>query len=217
MTNAQDKRLGELTTEGMRVPVASTSHWRAVLAFAALGAVSGVLSWLAGKYVHLDVLRPPAGRSLTPPIQPGIVFGLLVAGCCRWFAPVHPLRLAGAVLVTTIAWIAAWTATLAAGAQLPLAPNPFGEPLDFGIGGLTGGLGTCFAVALAAPAFRRPSRWLLTLVAAVAFGALTPLYSAIGGENGTLAMFVLWQAAVTAAIAWVLAGRPLSGVMASPR
>jgi hypothetical protein len=208
MTNVQS----EFTAQGTRVPVAPTSRWRVVLAFAALGAVSGVLSWLAGKYLQLDVLRP-TGRSLAPPIQPGIVFGLLVAGCCHWFAHAHPLRLAGAVLVTTMAWIAAWTATLAAGAQLHLAPEPFGEPASFGIGGLAGGLGTCLAVALAAPAFRRPSRWLPTLVAAVVFGALTPLYSAIGGENGTLAMFVLWQAAVTAAIAWVLAGRPQAGVI----
>jgi hypothetical protein len=29
-------------------------------------------------------------------------------------------------------------------------------------------------------------------------------------------MFVLWQAAVTAAIAWVLAGRTQAGVMAAP-
>jgi len=212
MTNVR----AEVTAEGTRVPVAATSRWRVVLAFAALGAVSGVLSWLAGKYLQLDVLRP-SGRSLAPPIQPGIVFGLLVAGCCRWFVPVRPLRLAGAVLVTMMAWIAAFTATLAAGAQIHLPAEPFGEPFDFAIGGLTGGLGTCFAVALAVPAFRRPSRWLLTLVAAVGFGALTPLYSAIGGENGTLAMFVLWQAAVTAAIAWVLAGRPQAGVMAAPK
>jgi hypothetical protein len=68
---------------------------------------------------------------------------------------------------------------------------------------LVGGLGTCFAVALANPRFRRPGVWLLTVLIATALGAIEKVYDLLG-DDGLLAMFVLWQAAVIASIAWAL-------------
>jgi hypothetical protein len=194
-----------------RTQLQPTSRWRIVLAFAALGAVSGVLSWLASQYVQVETLRMPfSSRLVAGPLHPGIVFGIFVAGGCWWFGRAKPhkllaLKLFGVVAITTAAWIAAWIAVLAAGARLDFVPQALGEPVCFALGGLTGALGTCLAVALAAPAFRRPSRWLLTLVAATLAGGFTPLYSWLHAF-GTLALFVLWQAAVMAAIAHVLAG-----------
>jgi hypothetical protein len=181
-----------------------------VLGFAVLGAGSGLLSFFASQYVQVETLRMPfSSRLVAGPLHPGIVFGLFVAGACWWLVRPHVLKLfvfklAGTVVITTAAWIAAWIAVLAAGARLDVLPQPLGEPVSFAFGGLTGGLGTCLAVALAAPAFRRPSRWLPTLLAAMLFGALTPLYSWLH-QHGTLALFVLWQAAVMASIAYVLA------------
>jgi hypothetical protein len=213
-------------------PPASPSHHRTILIFAALGVLTGVLSYLAGKYVNADLLRfsfvPFGQRESAAPILPGVIFGLLVAGCCwRFGSRGGWLRLAEAVLVTTAAWILAYDATVRAdswfgsvrdltdvitdlsrpdaapGAQVEVHKLPFSDAISFGTGGLVGGLGTCFAVALANPRFRRPGAWLLTVLIATALGAIEKVYDLLG-DDGLLAMFVLWQAAVIASIAWAL-------------
>lgn len=98
------------------------SQGRSILAFAALGVLTGVLSWLAGKYANPEVLRFsfwPFGQATgAAPILPGVVFGLLVGSCCRAFGSRDWLKLAVALLMTTAAWIAAWDLTAKADSRL---------------------------------------------------------------------------------------------------
>src|SRR5215470_9770279 len=88
-----------------------TSSRRAIIVFALLGLLSGVLSWLAGSFLGQDWLRfsfvPFGWRNGAAPIAPGIVFGLLVAACCRYYGTRSALDLVLAVIVTTMAWMLA--------------------------------------------------------------------------------------------------------------
>jgi hypothetical protein len=220
-------------------PPAGASPWRAILIFAALGAISGVLSYLLGtsldfKFLHFSFI-PFGPYESAAPIVPGVVFGVLIAACCWWFGSKSPVLLVLAVLVTTAAWILAYDSTVKADAQFgqqhrewelfrslqidqrqgeatPVTPpaasralDPaLGQSLSFAIGGLIGGLGTCLAVALALPRFRRPAAWIVPVLLATIVGAVEPMLDIIR-DGGLLALFVLWQAAVMAAIGHALA------------
>jgi hypothetical protein len=195
------------------------SQRRSILLFAALGMVSGALSYLAGKYASPDVLRFSLffgwgyGGGGPAPILPGVIFGLLVAACCHRFGGKHPALLIVAVLLTTAAWILAWDATVEVDGYLEhlgepsamgvLTSSAFRGTASFAVGGLVGGLGTCLAVATANARFRRLEHWLLTLAVATFFGAIEQVYDLLG-EAGLLALFVAWQAAVIASIARAL-------------
>jgi hypothetical protein len=99
-----------------------TSQRRTILLFAALGVLTGVLSYLAGKYATAEVLRfsfwPFGQRTGAAPLLPGVMFGLLVAGCCRVFGSRNWLLLVVAVLMTSAAWIVAWDLTVKADSRL---------------------------------------------------------------------------------------------------
>jgi hypothetical protein len=201
------------------------SQRRLILLFAVLGMASGALSYLAGQYASPDVLRfslffgwgfSDGGPA---PILPGIIFGLLVAACSYRFGGKHPALLVVAVLLTTAAWILAWDVTVQVDGYLEhlptalLASNAFRGTISFAVGGLVGGLGTCLAVAIANPRFRRLEHWLLTLTVATFFGAIEQVYDLLG-DVGLLALFVAWQAAVIASIARALVlqeGKLLAG------
>jgi hypothetical protein len=238
-------------TGAAAVTLARPSQRRSILVFAALGVLTGVLSYLAGKYAGAEVLRfsfwPFGQRTGAAPILPGVMFGLLVAACCRAFGSRDRLLLVVAVLMTSAAWIVAWDLTVKADSRLgnyhelsdlfatlsgpeqgpDVAPRvdvpavrgsmeklPFAGAISFGIGGLVGGFGTCLAVALAHPRFRRREScvgaWLLTLLVATALGAIEPLYDLMG-EAGLLALFVLWQSGVIASIAHALGREQAQG------
>jgi hypothetical protein len=238
-------------TGAAAVTLARPSQRRSILVFAALGVLTGVLSYLAGKYAGAEVLRfsfwPFGQRTGAAPILPGVMFGLLVAACCRAFGSRDRLLLVVAVLMTSAAWIVAWDLTVKADSRLgnyhelsdlfatlsgpeqgpDVAPRvdvpavrgsmeklPFAGAISFGLGGLVGGSGTCLAVALAHPRFRRREScvgaWLLTLLVATALGAIEPLYDLMG-EAGLLALFVLWQSGVIASIAHALGREQAQG------
>jgi hypothetical protein len=142
--------------------------------------------------------------------------------------------LAQAVVLTTVAWIAAYDVTIKADSTIgdlrmtsdtiavlsqpgggsaatlrerwrDLLPQVrLGGPISFALGGLVGGFGTALAVAIANARFRRGGDWLLTLAVATFFGAIEKLYDVLG-DAGMLAMFVAWQTAVIASIARGLA------------
>jgi hypothetical protein len=220
-------------------PPAGLSRRRAMLVFAALGAMSGVLSYLLGTSLDIKALHfsfiPFGPYESAAPIVPGIVFGVLVAGCCWQFGSRNPVVLLLAVLVTIAAWILAYDSTVKVDAQFgkqrqewelvrslqidqrqgdaaqsaERAPareldRTLGESLSFAIGGLIGGLGTCLAVALALPRFRRPAPWIVPVLLATVVGALEPIFD-VTRDGGLIALFVLWQASVMAAIARALA------------
>jgi predicted membrane protein len=81
------------------------SFRRDILVFAALGVASGLISWLAGNVLSPDWLRfsfiPFGWHSSAAPVVPGLVFGVLVAACCRHYGTKDWWALIGAVLVTT--------------------------------------------------------------------------------------------------------------------
>src|ERR671927_524269 len=85
--------------------LAAASPRRSILIFGALGVLTGVLSYLAGKYANAEVLRfsfwPFGPGTGAAPFLPGVVFGLLVGSCCRAFGSRNWLKLVVAVLVTT--------------------------------------------------------------------------------------------------------------------
>jgi hypothetical protein len=136
-----------------------TSQRRTNLVFAALGVLTGLLSYLS-KYATFGFLHvsffPHAEYQGTASILPGVIFGLLVAGCCHRFGTRHRVLLLLAVLITTAAWILAFDLTSQAERTLGNElPRDLRGTLSFGIGGLVGGVGTCLAVAIANPRFRR--------------------------------------------------------------
>ena len=106
----------EVAAETAAGTPAGASQRRTILVFAALGVLTGVLSYLAGKYVNVDLLRfsfvPFGQRESAAPILPGVIFGILVAGCCRRFGSRNRWLLALAVLLTTAAWILAYDLTV---------------------------------------------------------------------------------------------------------
>ena len=184
-----------------------TSQRRTNLVFAALGMLTGLLSYLS-KYATFGFLHfsffPHAEYQGTASILPGVIFGVLVVGCCHRFGTRHRLLLLLAVLITTAAWILAFDLTSQAERTLGNElPRDLRGTLSFAIGGLVGGLGTCLAVAIANPRFRRWEGWLLTLLIATLLGAVESIYDRMG-EAGLLALFVVWQAAVIASIARAL-------------
>jgi hypothetical protein len=200
-----------------------------ILVFALLGALSGLISWIAASYLGSEWLRfsfiPFGWRSGAAPIMPGIVFGLLVAACCNHYGGKDKIGLALAVLVTIAAWILAYDLTVLAderigglrrtseimdvlagrevGGNGSATANGFvlGSALSFGLGGLIGGAGTARAAAAAHPAMRRGSAFALTVAVGTLFGAIEKVYDFFGGELGLILLFVCWQAAVIASIA----------------
>jgi hypothetical protein len=200
---------------------------RDILVFAALGVASGLISWLAGNVLSPDWLRfsfiPFGWHSSAAPVVPGLVFGVLVAACCRHYGTKDWWAQLGAVLVTTAAWIYAFDLTVLADGRIgdlrqisdiidelrggsgghggggQGGKNGFvlGAAVSFGLGGLVGGFGT----ALAAARFRRASAWVLTVVVATVLGAIENLYGLVGGDAALMALFMCWQAGVIATLA----------------
>jgi hypothetical protein len=205
MPESQSKVVAAAAVEAEK-PIDAADH-RDILVFAALGIISGILSFVSARYIdfyHFSFF-PTAAYRASAPILPGIIFGLLVAGCARHFAGKDRLSLLLAALVTAAAWILAFD--LASQADFSLGPQVTSEArgaISCGIGGLVGGLGTCVAVALANPRFRRLEACLLTVLVATLFGAIERVYELFSGlfdDAALFALFVAWQAAVITSIA----------------
>jgi hypothetical protein len=215
-----------MTEPNPTVPPKVSSR-RDILVFAALGVASGLISWLSGQYLNQDWLRfsfiPFGWHSSAAPLAPGLVFGVLVAACCRHYGTKDRLALVGAVLVTAAAWIYAFDLTVLADGRIGDLRKiseiidalrggsgghagggqgfVLGTAVSFGLGGLVGGFGTALAAALVNPRFRRPAAWVLTLAAGTVFGAIENVYSLLGGDAALMALFMCWQAAVIATVA----------------
>jgi len=183
-----------------------------ILTFAALGVLSGIASFLAAKYsqlpfLHLSFFPDDAYRG-SAPILPGVIFGLLVAACAHHFGARGRWRLLLAMVLTTLAWVLAFDLASQADMQLGLQVSSQARgAFALGVGGFVGGFGTCLAVAIAHPRFRRLGAWLLTALVATFFGAIEQVYELAADlfENAALcALFIVWQTAVIASIAATL-------------
>jgi hypothetical protein len=91
---------------------------RRLALFAVAGLVSGVLSYFAwfSPYLTVTILQPKDGSPAS--ILPGIIFGILVAGCNWMFGVREKVLLAALIAFTTIAWVLAYDSTAIIAGQL---------------------------------------------------------------------------------------------------
>jgi hypothetical protein len=100
--------------------LAQRSNRRTILSFALCGLATGAISYLAirfsGQFLRFSFVSGigPGGATVIP----GIVFGVLVAGCLYRFGIRDRFLIALAVLVTVAAWIAAYDSTAVTHAYL---------------------------------------------------------------------------------------------------
>jgi hypothetical protein len=105
-------------TEPHAAASVDVSPSRTIAVFAALGVLTGVLSYLAATYANPESLRfsflPFGQERAAAPLLPGVIFGVLVAAACRHYGSKHTPMLALVVLLTTVAWILAYDITIKA-------------------------------------------------------------------------------------------------------
>ena len=145
------------------------------------------------------------------PLLPGIYFGLVIClGVFLWEER-RPLELLVVLAGVAIAWILAYRTGISVSDFL----NQFrdGDSRKFSyifaitglVAGLVGSLGTVIAVSLASPDFRKHSDWLRTIALGTVAGALLHFGDATPGTF--LPLFIVWQAAVAASVAYGLVTR----------
>jgi hypothetical protein len=96
---------------------------RPMLLFAGLGLVTGLLTYLtiqfAPKFLTFSFVITPQQYGPNPvTIVPGVIFGSLVAACIYWHGIVDRFLLSIVLAATTLAWIAAYDATVTANLSL---------------------------------------------------------------------------------------------------
>jgi hypothetical protein len=192
---------------------------RAVAVSAAIGVVTGLISSLPSPFPDLrlhdpDVLINAAGI----PLHAGVAFGAGVAIMLWLWAKRDPAKCLLAMALTLMGWLAAVN-TANDAMQAVVGSELFGtvqgakanrEMVGWILGGVFGGaVGaglTAFGAGIPGEAIRRPQAWILIVIAGAVFGLL--LYPAAIADLVTV-LFVPWQAAVAASIAYGLS-RPRS-------
>ena len=148
------------------------------------------------------------------PLLPGIYFGLVIClGIFLWEER-RPLELLVVLVGVVIAWILAYRTALSVHDFLnqsrAATPGVAESPYNFAITGLVsvlvGSLGTVIAVSLASPDFREQGDWLRTIALGTVAGALLHFGDAKPGTF--LPLFIVWQAAVAASVAYGLVTKP---------
>jgi hypothetical protein len=190
---------------------------RAVAISAAIGVVTGLISSLPSPLPDLrlhdpDVLINAAGI----PLHAGIAFGAGVAIILWLWAKRDPAKCLLAMALTLMGWLAAVN-TANDAMQAVVGSELFGtvqgakanrEMVGWILGGIFGGaVGaglTAFGAGIPGEAIRRPQAWILIVIAGAVFGLL--LYPA-AIEDFVILLFVPWQAAVLASIAYGLSGK----------
>jgi hypothetical protein len=181
---------------------------------AALGAVSGLISSLPSPLPDLNLRDPDIIINAEAiPLHAGIVFGALLA-CMLWlWASRDPGKCLLAMALALMGWLAAVNTANDVIATI-LNSELFGtaegakasrEILAWLLGGLSAGaVGaglTAFGAGIPALAIRRTQAWALIVATGALFGLL--LYPA-ALLDALILLFVLWQAAVAASIAYGL-------------
>ena len=182
---------------------------RAALFLAALAVISGLLTNYFPYIPNTDDLPKLAGA----PLLPGVYFGVVICiGVFLW----EKRKLLELLVVLTgvvIAWILAWRTALSIHDFLDRSSGGILEAKDSSkfvfnfavsglVAGLVGSLGTVFAVSLVSPDFREAYDWLRTIALGTVLGTLLHFGDT---PNGTfIPLFVGWQAAVAASVAYGL-------------
>jgi hypothetical protein len=108
--------------------VRNPTRTQTILAFALLGVVTGLLTYLAFKYplrflsFSFAVDQDNFSRSNTP--VPGVIFGFLVAAAAYWYGTRDRLLLLVALGFTAVAWILAYDSTYVVYDQLHKFQKP---------------------------------------------------------------------------------------------
>jgi hypothetical protein len=187
---------------------------RAVAIAGGIGIATGLISSLPSPLPDLrlhdpDVLINAAGI----PLHAGVAFGTGVAIILWLWAKRDPAKCLLAMALTLMGWLAAVN-TANDAMQAVVGSELFGtvqgakasrEMLGWILGGISGGaIGaglTAFGAGVPGQAIRRPQAWLLIVIVGALFGVL--LYPAALADFVML-LFVPWQAAVLASIAYGL-------------
>jgi hypothetical protein len=190
------------------------SRARAMAVMAGLGAVTALISSLPSPLpdIHLsdpDILINARGV----PLHAGIAFGAMIAGVLWLWVSRDLSKCLLVMALTLMGWLAAVNTandvinTVQASALFGTAEGAKAdrEMLAWLVGGLLGGaVGaglTAFGTGIPAIAIRRSEAWMLIVVVGALFGLL--LYPA-ALLDAIVVMFVPWQSAVAASIAYGL-------------
>ncbi|MBZ0140522.1 MAG: hypothetical protein K8H87_12235 [Pseudorhodoplanes sp.] len=157
-----------------------------------------------------------------PPL-PGIWFGLvLAAGACLWVTR-SPFELLVIVLITLAAWLLAYHVAIVVdgGVEKLLRPAVSADDetgpwllrhrdatkfaIDGVAAGFVGSLLTMFGSSVFCRSLRAPAHWARTLLVGSAAGLM--LAAVDTKLNGLLLLFIVWQPAVAASIAFGLERR----------
>lgn len=187
---------------------------RAVRTAAGLGLATGLVSTLPSPLPDIRLGDPAILiNAAGVPLHAGLVFAALVAALVWSWQARDPGKCFLAAGLTVIGWLTAVNTAdeiiseIAASDLFGTAPGAKGsrEILGWLAAGLSGGLiGAGFAacgVSLAVPSFRSAQLWTLVLAAGALAGLL--LYPAAVWDAGWV-LFMPWQAAVAASIAYGL-------------
>jgi len=182
---------------------------KAALFLAALAVVSALLSDFFPYFPNTDNFPTLGGA----PLLPGLYFGLVLCiGVFLWEKR-SPLALVIVLIGVIIAWILSWRTAIAVHDFLndfrtgdPASGEVRKLPYMFAMAGLIAGLvgafGTVIVISIACPDFREPNDWLRTIAIGTVAGALLHFGDAPSGS--VLPLFIIWQAAVAASIAYGL-------------
>ncbi len=158
---------------------------RRVVMLTVLGIVTGIFS------NHLYQLEP-----LWRELSVGVVFAVVMAAALMNLRLADPVRAGGFALLAILAWWLAERTTIQVFGWLD--EDKFLSSAGLA-GGLVGAAGLVAAAAVCFPWYRQRELWLLTIAVG---GALGPLLMLIEPMDTGLVLFVPWQAAVAACLAF---------------
>jgi hypothetical protein len=184
---------------------------RAAIVLALCATLSALLSNLAPGW---QWSVPTIVSDETVPPLPGLFFGVVVCAAVALFEGLRPIKLLLALLGVVLAWLCAWNAAMEVYRYLGSlfsGSSVLGEtaghdahimPVAGFLGGLIGSSCTVATVALASPRFRAPADWIRTIAIGSVAGILLECQTTFGTM---LPLFIIWQPAVAASIAFGLA------------
>jgi hypothetical protein len=155
----------------------------------------------------------------TPPL-PGLFFGVVLCLVVAFAEGSRPLKLLVALLGTVVAWLCAWTSAIELYRHLGSlfsGSTVLGEtaghdayimPAAGFVAGMIGSSLTVSTVALVSPRLRAPADWIRTIVIGAIGGLLLVCQSVF---DTVLPLFLVWQPAVAASIAYGLASSAPTG------
>lgn len=190
------------------------SRTRAMAIMGALGVATALISSLPSPLPDIRLSDPDVLiNARAVPLHAGIAFGAMIAGVLWLWVNRDPAKCFLAMMLTLAGWLAAVNTandvinTIQASSLFGTAEGAkaYREVLGWMTGGLLGGaVGaglTAFGTGIAAIPIRRPEAWMLIVMVGAIAGLL--LYPAALLDSIIL-MFVPWQTAVAAAIAFGL-------------